>query len=264
MSNTFDVGNYNSTQQEQLLQELFHRVEETKLEWERTADALKDMIILTDSEGRVKRVNRAVRDFTGKTYSEILGTEWEDILIENDMEAKDLYAGSTELLHRPTGRWFELKAHHFEDPDAGYSGNVLTIRDVSQIRDITQALEKTNRKLERKQKKLSKAVDRICSAMDKVIRDHDASIRISNPRMKKCYEVLGCSSQDCPCYGREAMRCWQTKGTLCSDTLQGDIPEKYKECLACPVYTKASSDPLHDIGERFNTLMELLEFRSKE
>ena len=90
----------------QALNSLFQQVETAKKEWEKTMDCVGDMIILTDDEGKIKRVNHMVRKFTEKPYEEILGKNWEDLIIEHGLEATKLYAGCTELVHKQSCRCF--------------------------------------------------------------------------------------------------------------------------------------------------------------
>lgn len=52
---------------------LFEQVARSKQEWENTLDCIGDIVILVDSHGFVKRCNRALRDFTGLAYDQILG-----------------------------------------------------------------------------------------------------------------------------------------------------------------------------------------------
>ncbi len=245
------------------LNDFSKQIEIAKKEWEKTMDCVGDMIILTNSDGVIQRVNKAVKDFAGRSYKRILGKTWEDLIIENDLEAMTLYAGCTELRHNPTGRWFELKAYPFEDSELGFSGNVLTIHETTEVKLMTEKLEKTSKKIEKNRKKLQTALTEICSLMQNVIQHRDNSVRFSNPNLSKCYEVMNCTKKDCLCYGKEAMRCWQVAGTFCNGKIQGAFAQKYGSCSECEVYKKATSDPIYQIGEHFNNMMHVLEMGKK-
>ncbi len=225
-------------------------------------DCVGDMVILTDSEGVIKRVNKAVRKFTKKSYKDILGRTWEDLIIEHDLHAMTLFAGCTELLHRPTGRWFELNAYPVEDLEIGFSGNVLTLHETTEVRNITERLETTKREIEESRNKLRGALLEICSLMQNVIQLRDHSVRFFNPNLKKCYEVNACAKADCPCHGKKAMRCWQVAGTFCGGEVQGTFAQKYVSCAECEVYQAATSDPIYQIGEHFNNMMHVLELKN--
>jgi PAS domain S-box-containing protein len=249
----------NNAQENKQLNTLLKQIEIAKKEWEETMDCVGDMIILTDSDGIIKRINRAVAEFTGKSYEEILGATWEDLIIENEMEATTLYAGCTELCHRPTRRWFELNAYPFEDNDLGFSGNVLTIHETTEVKRITEALEKSKGRADRDRKNLKEALTRLCSLMENVIQQGDMNVRVPNPNLRKCYEVKNCNNESCPCHGMEAVRCWQVAGTFCNDKAQGSFAQKYGNCSECEVYKKATSDPIHKIGEHFNNMMHIFD-----
>jgi PAS domain S-box-containing protein len=239
------------------------QIEIAKREWEKTMDCVGEMVILTDSEGTIKRVNKAVRKFTKKPFKEILGRTWEDLIIENNLQAMTLFAGCTELLHRPTGRWFELNAYPIEDIDVGFSGNVLTIRETTEVKLMTERLEMTKREIEESRNKLRSALLQICSLMQNVIQMKDHTVRFSNPYLKKCYKVKNCTTIDCPCYGREIMRCWQVAGTFCGGKVQGTFAQKFISCSECEVYRVATADPIYQIGEHFNNMMHVLENKHK-
>ncbi len=240
---------------------LVNQIEMAKKEWEKTMDCVGDMVILTDSNGIIKRVNLAVKNFTGISFKKIIGRSWEDLIIDNGLEAMTLYAGCTELLHKPTGRWFELNAYPIDDDELQFSGNVLTIHETTEVKQITERLEKSNRKIERNRKKLQTALTKISSLMQNVIQARDMNVRFPNPHLKKCYEEMDCNKKDCPCHGTEAVRCWQTAGTFCNGEVQGAFAQKYGNCSECVVYKKATADPIYQIGEHFNNMMHVLSMK---
>ncbi len=244
------------------LNNFFRQIEIAKREWEKTMDCVGDMIILTDSDGIIKRVNKSVREFTCKTYKEILGRTWEDLIIDNELEAMTLYSGCTELRHKPTGRWFELNAYPVNDSELEFSGNVLTIHETTEVKSITEKLEKSNKKIEKNRKKIQNALTEISSLMQNVIQLRENSVRFSNPHLVKCYEAKNCHKEDCPCYGKEAMRCWQAAGTFCNGEVQGAFTHKFSNCTECEVYKHSTSDPIYQIGEHFNNMMHVLELKS--
>lgn len=255
---------YALTRKNKDAKDLFKQIEIAKKEWEKTMDCVDDMIILTDSDGIIKRVNKSVKNFTGKSYKEIFGKTWEDVIIENDLEAMTLYAGCTELLHKPTNRWFELNAYPFEDSELQFSGSVLTLHETTEVKKITEKVEKSNKKIEKNRKKLESALNKISSLMQNVTQCGHNGVRFFNPHLKKCYEVKNCTKEDCPCYGHEAMRCWQVAGTFCGGKVQGTFAQKYGSCSECEVYKKATSDPIYQIGEHFNNMMYILDMGKKE
>ncbi len=60
-----------SQQRSQLL--LMKRIEQAKLHWERTFDAVPDLIAITDPQRRIVRLNKAAADRIGTSYAEALG-----------------------------------------------------------------------------------------------------------------------------------------------------------------------------------------------
>ncbi len=124
------------------LSALFTQVERGKKEWESTMDCMGDMIILADGDGKIRRCNKAIALFTGSSAEEIIGKDWEDLMSENDLEISTFYAGSIELLHSPTHRWFTFNSYPFKDSTPENSGTVITIHETTETKKITEELEK--------------------------------------------------------------------------------------------------------------------------
>ncbi len=246
------------------LNKLFRAVEIANKEQQKIMDSLGDIIILTDDEGKIKRINSAIRKFTDKPYHEILDHIWEELIYENELEATTLYEGRTELLHKPSQKWFELQAYPFEYVELGFSGNVITIHETTEIKKITEELENYSKRTNEDRMKLQNALDQISALMQNVARQTDTSIRLTSDNLKKCYEVKNCSTKDCACYGKGPMRCWQVAGTFCGGKVQGSFAHKYNNCSGCEVFKEATQDPFYQIGEHFNNMMHVLEVKSRE
>ncbi len=129
------------------LTSLFKKVERGKKEWENTMDCVGDMIILTDERGRIRRFNKALLKFTNNSHEEILGKTWEELMDENKLETLAFYAGSIEILHKPTQRKFELNSYPFKDVGLDFSGAVITMHETTEIKNITDKLEKAYEEL---------------------------------------------------------------------------------------------------------------------
>jgi PAS domain S-box-containing protein len=129
------------------LSELFKQVERAKKEWENTVDCVGDMIILTDKEGRIRRFNNALLQFTQSSRADIIGKTWEDLMTEHDLETVTFYADSIELLHKPTHRWFTLNSYPFKDSNLELSGAVITVHETTEMKKITEELEKAYQEL---------------------------------------------------------------------------------------------------------------------
>ncbi|HDH52885.1 MAG TPA: histidine kinase, partial [Nitrospirae bacterium] len=97
--------------------------------------------------GRIRRFNKALLKFTNNSFEEILGKNWEELMNENELKTVTFYAGSIELLHKPSRRKFELNSYPFEDVDLEFSGAVITIHETTEIKNITDKLEKAYKEL---------------------------------------------------------------------------------------------------------------------
>lgn len=123
------------------LQTLFRQVEAIKAEWERTMDCIDDIIILADTDGRIRRCNRALRDFSTRHYPDIIGKEWHSFLARHGLNAPPAPSPGTELHHGPSGRWFTLNSYPYTNPaDETVSGLVITIVDTSELKQSAEKL----------------------------------------------------------------------------------------------------------------------------
>lgn len=145
------------------LSKTFQQVQRSKIEWEKTFDSLGDMIILTNSDGKIKRINKTVRDFANKPYEEILNTDWEALIHDCELEAVAQYAGSIELVQASSHKWFSLNIYPFEEQNINFSGNVITLHETTEIKHMSEKLMERNETIEKNRHKLKSALDEISS-----------------------------------------------------------------------------------------------------
>ncbi len=120
---------------------LFKRVEAGKKEWENTMDCVGDMLILTGMDGSIKRYNKALLQFTNKYKGDLIGKDWENVMSESGLESVTFYAGSIEMFHKPTLRWFTLSSYPFKDSSLEHIGTVILLHETTEIKKITGELE---------------------------------------------------------------------------------------------------------------------------
>jgi PAS domain S-box-containing protein len=137
-------------------------------------------------------------------------------------------------------------------------------RDITDGKRAESALLKATDELKENKEKLQRALERISLLIEQVVTSKDFSVRFENPNLVKCCDSMDCRKTDCPCYGKPAMRCWQTTGTFCSEHVKGEFAAKIKDCRKCPVFKEACRDPFCKIGEQFNNMMHILEVKNTE
>jgi len=123
-------------EEQEEMKSLFKRVEDVKNEWERTLDCMGGMVILINNEGNVRRCNKAFKDFTRKTFSELHGKKLASLLAEQGIEAKDWGGTMLETYCRRRHRWFELTSNTYKDFMTGdIAGSVVIIRDITERKE---------------------------------------------------------------------------------------------------------------------------------
>ncbi len=130
------------------LQLLFEQVARSQKEWENTLDCIGDIVILVDSQGGIKRCNRALREFSSLTYHQILGNPVKEFLRLHGLRFPDDVSSGSEILHQASGRWFFCKSYPFSDDESPETaGFVMTIHDTTEQKRVSEELEKAYREL---------------------------------------------------------------------------------------------------------------------
>ncbi|MBC8412208.1 PAS domain S-box protein, partial [bacterium] len=245
------------------LKTLFKELDATNKERQKIMDCVGDLIILADNAGKIQRVNEPVCSFAGKLNEDILGMDWEILLSELGLIAQTFYAGSIELYHQGSGRWFSMTSYVIEDTELALAGNVITLHETTEIKAITEELEHTSAEIEASREAIKTALEQISNLIQNVTMNTDYEIVIHNDYMAKCYEMKNCGKINCPCYGIEPERCWQVAGTYCGGPVQGEFAQQYGNCPECIFYKKTTSNPIPENGEKFNNMMHMLKTKNK-
>ena len=126
-----------------------HRLVATGMEeWEGTVDRVDDMLFLADPHRRVRRCNRAFREFVGRAYAEILGQPFDRLLSEAGVDAGLSFGKPVECLHARTGKWFVLSLYPFEEVSgSGIRGTIVTIHDATERKKAAEELTRKNLRL---------------------------------------------------------------------------------------------------------------------
>ena len=137
------------------LKSFFQQVEKTKKEWENTMDCIGDIVILADTENRIKRCNKSLVEITGATLKEVIGRNWRELLSEQGLDIPSSSNSGKEFCHTPSGRWFVFHSYPFTNRSSNeVSGAVITLHDNTVIKQFTGELEKANADLKATQAKV--------------------------------------------------------------------------------------------------------------
>ena len=110
------------------LEQLFDLVEQAKYEWQVALDCISDMILLTDEAGRVRRCNQAFIRFIGCSYLEVLGKNWQQVLLRGNTKIISLDQQNNQIYHQQNRVWLQLEFY----PYAAEQGEKLTVIKIQQ------------------------------------------------------------------------------------------------------------------------------------
>jgi PAS domain-containing protein len=114
------------------LESLFHQVEAAKKEWQLSVDSIKEMVVLSDLDGRIHRCNRAFRDFTGLPYEEILMENFASLLARFGVDMRGLDLKTLNARLHISGKWFGVRSYPYQDFETGnITRVVIMMLDVS-------------------------------------------------------------------------------------------------------------------------------------
>jgi len=245
--------------------ELFRLVEQAKQEWEKAMDCVGDVVILLDSQQRIKRCNKALADLAGRKYRELLGHDCWELFESLGMAEGDSAGADLELHHQVSGRVFHLSHYPLHFEAAGFSGQVVTLHDITLRKRMAVELEEKNREMDKNRRDLQRALDELSLMIRRVTEKGEFDLGFDlPPNLGQCWKVMQCNQQGCPCYGREPMRCWQIAGTHCKGEVQGGFAQKIGACERCKFYQEATRDPIYLISEEFNHMMFILAEKNRE
>jgi two-component system, NtrC family, sensor kinase len=162
-------GQSKLTRQHDELQRLFSQVEQIKKEWELTLDCLGDIVVLTDSNGCIKRCNRALKDFTGKKYGELIGRPLNEVLGSFEVSTQEFDYEGVEMCDLASGRHLIARTYPLRDISESETGTVLTLHDITRVKQITGDLAKANQDLEIKRRELQKAYDELAASQQRIL-----------------------------------------------------------------------------------------------
>ncbi|PKN23127.1 MAG: hypothetical protein CVU68_02155 [Deltaproteobacteria bacterium HGW-Deltaproteobacteria-3] len=238
---------------------LFAQVKRAKDEWTMAMDGVSDLVLLVDAAGEVQRCNKAVCDFFGKSYPEILGWSWEDLFREAGLRQDPGQVGvhPDELFHDASGRVFQETCYLPEVKD-GEPLRIITLQDISERKRILFKIEQDRKKLEGSLAEISSMIKRVTKG------DTEEFLFTLPPDHEPCWKMMQCGQEDCVCFGREPLQCWTIAGTCCKGKVQGKFAQKFNNCMACEFYQEAADDPVVRIGIQFSHMMQIIEKKNSE
>jgi len=156
MEAKFKSQQHEYLQQHEELNQLFNMVELGKREWEAILDCIKDVVVLVNGEGRIRRCNKALVALTEKDYRELIGQDIREIFKNCQLPLDDLFLQKGEVCHKLSGRWFLMNSYRLKGV-RNEGGAVITLYDYTSLKELTRKLEDSNQLLELKGSQLEEA-----------------------------------------------------------------------------------------------------------
>lgn len=123
------------------LDKLFAKVEAAKREWEETLDCISDIVLMCDTKGNIQRCNASFCKLTGMSFDHITGKSWASILLSLKFNIRDYKKGSGTISDKDGKHFYDLRTFPLHNKAGALVGNVVNMRDVTEIRTILKELE---------------------------------------------------------------------------------------------------------------------------
>ena len=164
-------------------------IEKGKNEWEKTVDAIDDIITILDKEMRIIRANKAAHHVFNYKIGELVGMKCHKAFYHNDSPCDNcpiLQTVENAEKHRFC-KWFAESDKTFDisgSPVLDEQGQLSMIVHIA--RDITKTIQQ-----EEKSKKLTTAIEQVSEVI--VVTDHKGTIQYTNPAFT---QITGYSNQE--------------------------------------------------------------------
>jgi PAS domain S-box-containing protein len=132
-----------------------NRIVHAKKEWEKTFDAIDDVIAIIDKSFVIRRINKAGREMHGATFPELIGQKCYEVL-DNSAQIcpdcpipkvlEDGKSHHSELLTPNTGQTFWVSVAPLFDEYGHINGYVHTTRDITHQRMLEKQMQSSQRR----------------------------------------------------------------------------------------------------------------------
>ena len=110
------------------------------------------------------------------TYDGLLGQSWSQITTVHGLTDKTAHGETAEIFHEASNRWLQSAAYRFRDT-ANREKTVIAIHDITAVRNMTLALERSNAEIDGNRGKLQRALDELSRLIQEVTQKKDFSVR---------------------------------------------------------------------------------------
>ncbi len=172
------------TQQKAMVEVLRRRDEE----WSATVDAISDLILLEDPQGRLRRCNQSVVTLLGTTYQDLIGQptvrHFFPHLASTAKTLREAVGDQPEFQLPGRNQWFEMSSYWIPQERGIGTGWVHVIKDITARRQADSAM-----------RRLTTAIEQIAEAV--VMLDGTGCVQYVNPAFEKITGVVRESVYGC-------------------------------------------------------------------
>lgn len=138
-----------------------------KQEWESGIDSLNTIVMLIDRDRIIKRCNKILSVLTGKTYKDLLGRKWDEVIRETGFRPLpgDFHlSGGIEFYNNSSGQWLLLQIHPLFEILLGVesvSRQIITIQPITELKKAVEEIKAHREKIRAQNRALEEAYEKL-------------------------------------------------------------------------------------------------------
>jgi len=146
-----------------------------KQEWESSVDFLNEIVMLIDTDKIIRRCNYMLCSLSGKTYKELLGRKWDDVLRKtgfNPLPGDFHLTGGIEFYNDSSKQWLLLQIHPLFEIVRGVerlTRQIITMQPITELKKAVEEIRLQREKIKTKNREVEEAFEKLKKSQAQIL-----------------------------------------------------------------------------------------------
>ncbi|MBI4691598.1 MAG: response regulator [Nitrospirae bacterium] len=156
-------------------QQFITEIATAKQEWESGIDSLGIIVIFIDSDKIIRRCNHMLCILTGKTYNDLLGRKWDDVIREtgfNPLPGEFHLTGGIEFYNTSSKQWLLLQIHPLFEilkGEKSFTRQIITIQPITELKKAVQEIRLQREKIKIQSMEVEEAYEKLKKSQAQIL-----------------------------------------------------------------------------------------------